>query len=99
MHTYKFCRIFLNIRNSTFNESVSTYAIIESQEVCDGICKEAKQRFAFIKLLITAEQFYREYFPNYYEKIPISEIKELCNIHIFIYFYHHKYYTSGKKVP
>ena len=52
-----------------------------SQEVCDHICKEAKQIFALTKNLKAAKLFYQEYFPNYYKKLSIYEMKESCNIY------------------
>ncbi|KAK4887400.1 hypothetical protein RN001_003671 [Aquatica leii] len=53
------------IRNSPLCESTSSSKSMESKEVCDHICEEAKQRFAFTNHLIAAKLFYKEHFNTY----------------------------------
>lgn len=51
---------------------------MESKEICDYICEETRQRFAFTNHLIAAKLFYKEHFNCFKKELPISEIKQIC---------------------
>lgn len=74
----EFCNAISAIRSSPLCESTSSSKSMESKKVCDHICEEAKQRFAFTNHLIAAKLFYKEHFNNYQKELPIFEIKEIC---------------------
>lgn len=65
------------IRNSNLCDSTSPSKRMESKEVCDHICEESKQRFAFTCHLIAAKLFYKEHFSTYQKELPILEIKQI----------------------
>lgn len=72
------------IRNSESCESASTSKVMESIEVCDRICVEAKERFAFTNHLIAAKLFYQENFESFHKGLPTYEIKETCKVYPFL---------------
>lgn len=70
-----------NISNSESNESASTTKIKESQEVCESICAEVKERFVFTNHLIAAKLFYQKHFDTFHKELPRNEIKEICEVY------------------
>ena len=65
------------LRNSNFSDycdDPSKTLIIEAKEVCDTICMDISERYAFTKQLIAAKLFNKDNFGDYKKEIPIDDV-------------------------
>src|SRR5215469_14427780 len=70
-----FEKAILEIRNSNYCENPTKILMAEAKEVCDCVCADIAERYAFTKQLVAAKLFNKENFVNFKNKITNEEIE------------------------